>query len=112
MGLLDLISVKVISASDNASASFDYGLGNTIVENPLVDAANGLDAHADNDHINLSVLKNKGRIASTNLSHNEDDMDNGLSAQQQKYPSRYPSALALSGSAYRPTFFDTRHSQK
>lgn len=102
MGLLDFISVKVISASDNSSASFDYGLGNSIFENPLVDAANGLDAHADNDHINLSVLRNKGRSATTttNLSNNEDDMDNGLTAQHQKYPSRYQSAAALSGFAF------------
>lgn len=89
MELLDLISVKVISASDNSSASFDYGLGNAIFENPLVDAANGLDAHADNDHINLSVLRNKGRVVTTNLSNNEDDMDNGLTAQHQTYSSRY-----------------------
>lgn len=58
-------------------------------ENPLVDAANGLDAHADNDHINLSVIRNKGRASATNLSNNEDEMDNGLTAQHQKYPSRY-----------------------
>lgn len=99
MGLLDLISVKVISASDNSSASFDYGLGNTIFENPLVDAANG-DTHGDDDHTNLGILRNKGKVAPTILSNNEDDMDNGLSAQHQKYSSRYLSATALSGSAF------------
>ncbi|XP_017775583.1 PREDICTED: uncharacterized protein LOC108561940 isoform X2 [Nicrophorus vespilloides] len=78
--------VKVISASENASASFDYGLGNSIVENPLVDAANGLDAHADNDHITVTVLKNKGK-GLANVSHYEEDLEGHVSVQHQKYPS-------------------------
>lgn len=93
---MDFISVKLISASDNTSASFDYGLGNAIVENPLVDAANGFDAHSDHDHITVSVLKNKGATpVSSHFSPYPEDLDNssgGVSAQHQKYPSRYPSA--------------------
>lgn len=93
---MDFISVKLISASDNTSASFDYGLGNAIVENPLVDAANGLDAHADHNHISVSVLKNNGKPpVSSNISPYPEDLDGsagGVSAQHQKYPSRYTSA--------------------
>lgn len=87
---MGLISVKVISASENASASFDYGLGNSIVENPLVDAVNGYDAHADHDHISVSVLKNKGKPSSNHsVASYPEDLENGVSAQHQKYPSRY-----------------------
>lgn len=95
---MDFISVKLISASDNTSASFDYGLGNAIVENPLVDAANGLDAHADHNHISVSVLRNNGKPSvSSNISPYPEDLDGsaggaGVSAQHQKYPSRYTSA--------------------
>lgn len=80
----------MISATDNASASFDNGLGNSIVENPLVDAANGLDAHADHDRISVSVLKNKGKpAAGANITSYPEDLDIGVTAQHQKYPSRY-----------------------
>lgn len=87
------ISVKLISATDNTSTSFDYGLGNAIVENPLVDAANGLDAHIDHDRISISVLKNKGMSAiGSNIKPYPEDLENtsgGVSAQHRKYSSRY-----------------------
>lgn len=90
------VSVKVISASENASASFDYGLGNSIVENPLVDAANGLDAHVAYDHISVSVLKNNGK----NVTHYPEDLDSILvTAQHQKNPSRYYRSPSFSNSA-------------
>ncbi|XP_044765670.1 uncharacterized protein LOC123321927 isoform X1 [Coccinella septempunctata] len=76
-------------ATDNSSTSFDYGLGNAIVENPLVDADNGYDAHHDNDHINVSVLKNKGKTTAVNFSHypEEEGSNVGPSNYHQKYPS-------------------------
>lgn len=78
---------KVISASDNASASFDYGLGNAIVENPLVDAVNGLDAHSN---YSLSVLKSKGRMTNSNeVPPYPEDLDTAVTAQHRKFPSRY-----------------------
>lgn len=93
MGLQDFISVKVISASDNSSASFDYGLGNSIIENPLVDAANGQDAHSNNDHISVSVLNNKGKISTTtNVSQYDEDQELNLVGHHQKYSSRYQGA--------------------
>ncbi|GJQ66811.1 hypothetical protein Trydic_g18579 [Trypoxylus dichotomus] len=85
MGLQDFISIKVVSASDNASASFDYGLG--IVENPLVDAANGQDARAY-DHISVSVLNHKGKTsAATNVSHYDEDQELNFAGHHQKYSS-------------------------
>ncbi|KAJ8976046.1 hypothetical protein NQ317_014098, partial [Molorchus minor] len=56
-----------ITASDNASASFDDDIGNAVVENPLVDAVNGQEAHAGIDHISVSVLKNREKSASSNV---------------------------------------------
>ncbi|KAL3290338.1 hypothetical protein HHI36_023682 [Cryptolaemus montrouzieri] len=78
-------------ATDNVSTSFDYGLGNTIVENPLVDAANGYEAHRDHDHITVSVLRNKGKTSVLNFSHypEEEGATVGLSTHHQKYSSRY-----------------------
>lgn len=92
MGLQDFISVKVVSASDNTSASFDYGLGNAIIENPLVDAANGQDAHANNDHISVSVLNNKGKTSAANISQYDDDQELNFIGHHQKYSSRYHGA--------------------
>lgn len=89
MGLQYFISVKVISATDNTSASFDYGLGNSIIENPLVDAANGQDAHANNDHISVSVLNHKGKNNATNTSQYDEDQELNLVGHHQKYSSRY-----------------------
>lgn len=91
----------MVSASDNTSTSFDYGLGNAIVENPLVDAVNGLDAHADYDHISVSVLKNKEK---SSLSYNSvynypEESENsatgtgagaGHPTYHHRHPSRYP----------------------
>ncbi|XP_031335619.1 uncharacterized protein LOC116165375 isoform X1 [Photinus pyralis] len=89
-GVLDFFSVKVISAQDNTSAaSFDYGIANSVVENPLVDAVNGLEAHSNTDHISVSVLKSKGKQFNfSNISYDE-DMDNKLAFQNghRKYPS-------------------------
>ncbi|XP_057666846.1 uncharacterized protein LOC130900327 [Diorhabda carinulata] len=56
------------ASSDNTSffasgSSFDDELGIAIVENPLVDAVNGQEAHAGYDHISVSVLKNKERTS-------------------------------------------------
>lgn len=89
------IWVKVISASDNASTSFDYGLGNAIVENPLVDAVNGQDAHAGYDHISVTVLRNKDKSTLSNtINHyqypEDPDLSYGISTNHQKYSSRYP----------------------
>lgn len=87
------ISVKVVSASDNTSASYDDDLGNAIVENPLVDAVNGQEAHAGFDHISVSVLKNREKTSSYNI-HRQypEDVDGAPlepSVHHQKYPSRY-----------------------
>ncbi|KAK9890348.1 hypothetical protein WA026_010443 [Henosepilachna vigintioctopunctata] len=81
----------VEEATNNASTSFDYGLGNAIVENPLVDAANGHDAHHDHDHISVSVLKNRGKMSSLNFSQypEEDGATVGLSTHHLKYQSTY-----------------------
>lgn len=76
----------VVSASDNGSAVFDHGLGNFIVENPLVDAENGLDAHADHDHVNVAVLKNKGRI---NYTQYDDEVEFGTGPRPAKTSSKY-----------------------
>lgn len=99
-------SVALVSASDNTSASFDNGLGNAVVENPLVDAVNGWDAHADHDRISVSVLKNKARPTGANASaipypypYPEEQENGGAAAQHQKYPSRYPSAATPVSSA-------------
>uniref|UniRef100_A0A1Y1NG70 GDNF/GAS1 domain-containing protein n=2 Tax=Photinus pyralis TaxID=7054 RepID=A0A1Y1NG70_PHOPY len=77
-------------AQDNTSAaSFDYGIANSVVENPLVDAVNGLEAHSNTDHISVSVLKSKGKQFNfSNISYDE-DMDNKLAFQNghRKYPS-------------------------
>lgn len=53
----------MISTSENATASFDYGLGigtESQVENPLVDAESE-DVHAAilKDHISVTMLKNR-----------------------------------------------------
>lgn len=91
------IEDKVISATDNASTSFDYGLGNAIVENPLVDADNGYDAHHDHDHISVSVLRNKGKTSSLNSSHypEEEGSNLGPSNYHQKYSSMYEKRFKL-----------------
>lgn len=80
----------MISASDNGSTSLDHGLGTFIVENPLVDAENGLVAHAANDHISVNVLKTKGKTSVTNISQYDEDLDIGVTSKQTKLPSRYP----------------------
>ncbi|KAF5306024.1 hypothetical protein FQR65_LT00739 [Abscondita terminalis] len=69
-------------AQDNTSAaSFDYGIVNSVVENPLVDAVNGLEAHSNTEHINVSVLNSKGKqINFSNISFDE-DLDNKLDFQ-------------------------------
>lgn len=97
MGVLDFFSVKVISAPDNASASFDYGIANSVVENPLVDAANGLEAYTNIDHISVSVLNSKGKqSAFSNISYDE-DMDTKVVSLNghRKHSSRYKSADTL-----------------
>nr|CAI5852638.1 unnamed protein product [Callosobruchus analis] len=50
------------SESNNSTSTFDNELGVTdALENPLVDAANGLEAHKGLDHISVTVLKNKDK---------------------------------------------------
>ncbi|XP_063929586.1 uncharacterized protein LOC135141921 isoform X2 [Zophobas morio] len=105
----------VVPASDNTSASFDYGLGNAIVENPLVDAANGLDAHADHNHISVSVLRNNGKPSvSSNISPYPEDLDGsaggaGVSAQHQKYPSSTDHSRSDSNEVAKIIFQSTCH---
>lgn len=107
----NFVSVKVISAAENASASFDNGLGNNVVENPLVDAANTHDAHADKDHISVRVLKNKGiPSAGSNASQYPEDLDIGVTAQHQKYPSRYSPSAVISRLDFRRPHFQSRDS--
>ncbi|XP_050306810.1 uncharacterized protein LOC126743654 isoform X5 [Anthonomus grandis grandis] len=56
--------VAAISAWDNTSASYLDEIGDILLKNPLVDSANGQEAHADYDHISINILKNdrlKGR---------------------------------------------------
>lgn len=84
------------ASSDNTSAaagatSYDDDLGIGLVENPLVDAVNGQEAHAGYDHISVSVLKNKERTSSLSRKYPEEakygSVDN---IYHQKLPSRYP----------------------
>nr|CAH7722771.1 unnamed protein product [Callosobruchus chinensis] len=50
------------SESNASSSTFDNELGvSDALENPLVDAANGLEAHKGLDHISVTVLKNKDK---------------------------------------------------
>lgn len=113
------ISVKVISASDNTSASYDDELGNAVVENPLVDAVNGQEAHAGFDHISVSVLKNREKTSSYNI-HRQypEDVDGAPlepSVHHQKYPSRYrlipcgpsfgPCMPSITQSVWFPVYF-------
>ncbi|VEN46032.1 unnamed protein product, partial [Callosobruchus maculatus] len=50
------------SESNASSSTFDKELGVTdALENPLVDAANGREAHKGLDHISVTVLKNKDK---------------------------------------------------
>ncbi|KAK9723211.1 GDNF/GAS1 domain [Popillia japonica] len=86
--IFSMVNHNPCVASDNSSASFDYGLGNSIIENPLVDAANGQDAHSNNDHISVSVLNNKGKISTTtNVSQYDEDQELNLVGHHQKYSS-------------------------
>ncbi|CAH1953428.1 unnamed protein product [Acanthoscelides obtectus] len=50
------------SESNVSTTTFDVDLGvSDALENPLVDAANGLEAHKGLDHISVTVLKNKDK---------------------------------------------------
>ncbi|XP_063929588.1 uncharacterized protein LOC135141921 isoform X3 [Zophobas morio] len=113
--IFSMVNHNPCVASDNTSASFDYGLGNAIVENPLVDAANGLDAHADHNHISVSVLRNNGKPSvSSNISPYPEDLDGsaggaGVSAQHQKYPSSTDHSRSDSNEVAKIIFQSTCH---
>lgn len=98
----------MISALDNTSTSFDYGIANSVVENPLVDAANGLEAHSNHDHVSVSVLNNKDKQhIFSNISFDE-DMENKHVFQNghRKHSSRYKIAESLSVSVKHTLFID------
>lgn len=91
-----LVSVKVISTSDNGS-SFDYGLDmgtESQVENPLVDTESE-DVHTTilRDHISVTMLKNRlSHRQVFNISQYDEDIDVGRPHQhfhRKIYASRY-----------------------
>ena len=78
----------VISASDNSSASFADEFGNVVLKNPLVDAANGQDAHADYNHISVNIIKNKVKLH-YQYPEEEDTQPIDQSSQHAGISSRY-----------------------
>ncbi|XP_018331547.1 uncharacterized protein LOC108741291 isoform X2 [Agrilus planipennis] len=66
-----------VQASESSSTSLGYGLGNAVLENPLVDADNGLEAHTSTDHITETVLSNKPKHNQVAVNSTiEEDLDN------------------------------------
>ncbi|KAJ8958926.1 hypothetical protein NQ318_019695 [Aromia moschata] len=89
--IFSMVNHNPCVASDNASASFEDDIGNAVVENPLVDAVNGQEAHAGIDHVSVSVLKNREKQSSFNI-HRQypEEAENAPlepSIHHQKYPS-------------------------
>lgn len=86
----------MISTSDNATSSFDYGLDmgtESQVENPLVDADNE-DVHTAilRDHISVTMLKNRVSHRQVfNFSQYDEDIDIRPHQHYHRkiYPSRY-----------------------
>lgn len=93
-------AVKAGVVAEEGGSVADLGpLGDgDAVENPLVDAANGREAHADHDRVSVSVLKHRARphhvdnphTHNTNNNVEEDDLDLIMPpAQHQKHQSTY-----------------------
>ncbi|XP_050306807.1 uncharacterized protein LOC126743654 isoform X2 [Anthonomus grandis grandis] len=62
--MFSMVNHNPCVAWDNTSASYLDEIGDILLKNPLVDSANGQEAHADYDHISINILKNdrlKGR---------------------------------------------------
>lgn len=89
-GLSDFLSVKVVSAPDNETASIVSGLSNSILQNPLVDDTNGQEAHVNKDHVSINILNNRG--IPRNVIHYDDDQDNLITGYHLKNTSTYRGA--------------------